>query len=377
MARLQALRARMGQAQDDLGFLEATLGGAGRALSTGRGAAAPRARPPAGDAAIRAPLEAWDDPALLAGRGCGPDDLEGLAGPFDALGRPIAAGRFLALFGTRPLCRSLGRLAGAAPGTLLAEAGGFDGAATRLGALACLALAAEGPYGVVLRDRAVRTALSEAAIEATLEVAGEVAEQVPPAHILYRRVAGRRGEDAPFVGSPSPMARHWVGAALRQAGQVAPLPEIPPWLPVPAEPALDPTDPASLVDAALERTAPEAERTPWGRVEVLPQRTAIQRLLAAGGRTQVELCAAALACRRPAFDGAIAAVLRETYKTFRAEAMELLRLDEELGALEDRPTIEAGVRASAADFAVVACRARMDAAREACLERLAAITELG
>jgi hypothetical protein len=173
------------------------------------------------------------------------------------------------------------------------------------------------------------------------------------------------------------MARHWVGAALRQAGQVAPLPEIPPWLPVPAEPALDPTDPASLVDAALERTAPEAERTPWGRVEVLPQRTAIQRLLAAGGRTQVELCAAALACRRPAFDGAIAAVLRETYKTFRAEAMELLRLDEELGALEDRPTIEAGVRASAADFAVVACRARMDAAREACLERLAAITELG
>jgi hypothetical protein len=131
------------------------------------------------------------------------------------------------------------------------------------------------------------------------------------------------------------------------------------------------------VDAALERTAPQLERTPWGRVDVRAQRAAIQRLMTAGGRAQVELCAAALACRRVALDGALVATLRTAYKAFRAEAVELLRLDEELRELQDRPTSEAGARASGADFAIVACRARMHTAREACLDRLAAITELG
>ncbi|MFH1464439.1 MAG: hypothetical protein ABIO70_08630 [Pseudomonadota bacterium] len=376
-ARMRALRARLGQVHDELDHLEAALTDVARAHSTGRGAAAWRAGTASGDAALRAPLEAWDDPALLTGRGCGPEDLEDLAGPFDGLGRPIAAARFTARLGARPVSRSIARLVGSAPGTLLPEAGGYDGAAARLGALATLALAAEGPYGTMLRDRAVRTALSEAAVEATLEVAGDIAEQVPPAHILYRRVAGRPAGGTPPEQGPSPLARHWVGAALREAGQVMPLPEVPPWLPPPEEPAVDPLDPASLVDAALERTAPQAERTPWGRVDVRPQRAAIQRLLAAGGRVQVELCAAALACRRANFDGAIAATLRETYKAFRAEAVELLRLDEELAPLQGRPAAEAGVRASKADFDIVASRTRMDAAREACIERLAAITELG
>ncbi len=354
----------------------ATLDAARSELQRGGQELAKRAQPssqPMGDALFRSPLEAWEDASLVAGRSCGVDELQDLAGPYDALGRPMAVGAFAQQHATTPLGRSLARLCATAPGTLMPDAGGLAGATARLGALAALGLAADGLQHGSLKDRALRTALAQAAVEITLLAAGEVARSVPPAHSLYTRITGRRPEGEPPQRAPSATARHWLIPALRKAGQLAPLPLVRRWTSPPVAPAFDPDDPLSVVDAALRGGRADAERL----VDASPLLTSIEALLAAGGRAQVELCAAALACRRPAFDGLIGASLKRAYRAFRAVALELLKAREVLSAAHLQPLGPLEQPILQANDELERLRERMRTSRERCLAELAAITELG
>jgi hypothetical protein len=356
----------------------ATLAEARSELARGSSELARRGRDepqPMGDALFRCPLEAWEDASLVAGRGCGVDERQDLAGPYDALGRPMAVGAFAQERATTPLGRSLARLCATAPGTLMPTPGGLAGAAARLGALAALGMAADGLGRGSMRDRALRTALAQAAVELTLLAAGEVARSVPPAHSLYARITGQRPTGAPPPGEASAAARHWLIPALRAAGQLAPLPRVRRWRPPPLPPILDPDDPLSVVDAALRggRADGESERL----VDTTPLLGSIEAMLAAGGRAQVELCAAALACRRPAFDGAIASSLRRAYRSFRAVALELLQAKEVLGAAHQQPLENLEGPILRANHELERLRERMEITRQRCLLELAAITELG
>ena len=354
-----------------------TLAAAQSELERGsREIAARQTRPgqPLGDALFRAPLEAWEDASLVAGRGCGMDERQDLAGPYDALGRPMAVGAFAQDQATTPIGRSLARLCAMAPGTLMPECGGLAGAAARLGSLAVLGMAADGFHQGSLRDRALRTALAQAALELTLISAGDVAESVPPAHTLYARITGQRPAGSAPERSPGPVALHWMVPALRKVGQLAPLPIVRRWSPPPPLPALDPDDPLSVVDAALRSDSPGADEQ---TTNLEPLLQSIDALLAAGGRAQVELCTAALASRRQAFDGPIATALRRAYRSFRAAALELLEARQVLDRAHGQPLATLEGHILRANDELEHLRDRMEAAREACLAQLAVISELG
>ena len=329
---------------------------------------------PLGDAQFHSPLEAWEDASLVAGRGCGIDERQDLAGPYDALGRPMAVGAFAQHHATTPLGRSLARLCATAPGTLMPAAGGLAGAAARLGSLTVLGMAADGLQHGSLRDRAVRTALAQAALELTLIAAGDVAESVPPAHRLYRRITGQRPGQAPPPGRPGPAARHWVMPALRRAGQLAALPRVRRWSPPPPPPVLDPDDPMSVVDAALRSASPDGDHQ---QADLTPLLQSIDALLAAGGRAQVELCTAALASRRPAFDGMIASTLQQAYRAFRTAALELVRARQVLGEAHLQAVSPFESQFLQANDELERLRESMNAARERCVATLAHISELG
>ena len=329
---------------------------------------------PVGDALFRAPLEAWEDASLVAGRGCGMDERQDLAGPYDPLGRPMAVGAFCQARATTPIGRSLARLCASPPGALMPESGGLAGAAARIGSLAVLGMAAEGFHQGSLRDRALRTALASAALELTLVSAGDVAESVPPAHTLYARITGQRPAGGAPDRAPGHVARHWVVPALRAVGQAAPLPVVRRWSPPPPSPTLDPDDPMSVVDFALRSDTPgQAERI----AELGPLLGSIEALLAAGGRAQVELCSAALASRRPAFDGVIATALRRAYRAFRGVALELLEARAVLAQAHQQPVALHLDDILSTNSQIDLLRDRMDAARERCLAELAVICELG
>ncbi len=329
---------------------------------------------PLGDALFRVPLEAWEDASLVAGRGCGVDERQDLAGPYDALGRPMAVGAFAQGLATTPLGRSLARLCAAAPGTLMPERGGLAGAAARMGSLAVLGMSADGLHHGSIRDRAVRTALAQAALDLTLLAAGSVAESVPPTHTLYARIAGSTPRRAAIERKPGPVARHWAVPALSHVGQLAALPAVLRWSPPPPTPELDPGDPVSVVDAALRAASPSPSEL---HADLTPLLRSIDALLAAGGRAQVELCTAALASRRSAFDDLITASLRRAYQQFRAAALELLQAREVLSQAHQQPLAGFGDHLLHANRELEQLRERMDQARQRCLEDLAAISELG
>ncbi len=370
LARLQEHRSRGELPPDRLEAARSELARATRSLAA-QGATRPQ---PRGDALFLVPLEAWEDASLVAGRGCDVDQLQDRTGPYDALGRPMAVGVFAQQRAATPLGRSLARLCATAPGTLMPDAGGLTGAAARVGSIAVLGLAADGLHRATLRDRALRIALAQAALEIVLLAAGDVAESVPPAHTLYTRITGRR-LTGPQPGEPGPVARHWVIPALRHVGQLAPLPTVLRWSPPPPTPVLDPTDPLSVIDAALRGHSGDEPQERWAELD--PLLRSVDALLAAGGRAQVELATAALASRRPAFDGPITACLRRAYKAFQAVARELLTarivLSEAQG--QDLDPLEAHILQ--ANDELERLRDRMDQARERCLAELAAITELG
>lgn len=371
LARLQDHRSRGELPPARLAAARSELERATRHLAT-RGAARPQ---PVGDALFLTPLEAWEDASLVAGRGCDIDTLQDLAGPYDALGRPMAVGAFAQQRATTPLGRSLARLCATAPGTLMPSAGGLAGAAARVGSLAVLSLAAEGLHRATLKDRALRCALSQAALEIVLLAAGDVAESVPPAHTLYARITGKRSKAAMPAVEPGSVARHWVIPALRSVGQVAPLPVVLRWSPPPPPPVLDPDDPLSVVDAALRGISMDSPQEQWADVQ--PLLHSVDALLAAGGRAQVELAVAALACRRPAFDGPISACLRRAYRAFQAAARELLQAGDVLGKTLGQPLGPLEPHILQANDELERLRERMHLARERCLADLAAITELG
>jgi len=329
---------------------------------------------PLGDSQFQAPMDAWEDASLVAGRGCSIEERQDLAGPYDALGRPMAVGAFVQRRATTPLGRSISRLCAAAPGTLTPGAGGLAGASARIGALAVLGMAADGLHHGSLRDRATRTALSQAALELTLMSAGDTAESVPPAHTLYRRITKQRPRgDAP-TQPPGPTARHWMVPALREVGQLASFPVVRRWSPPPPLPVVDLDDPVSVVDAALRSDGMDgAERV----ADLSPLLSSIDALLAAGGRAQVELCTAALASRRAAFDGTIAAALRDAYRRFRAAALELLRAREVLDRAHLQPLGSFEDHLLRSNDELDGLRRRMIEAREDCISTLAHIGELG
>jgi hypothetical protein len=369
IARLQDLRRQGGLAPAPLETAPTARERAGDG-STARGGA----RPGIGDALFEAALEAWEDASLIAGRGCGIDDLQQLAGPYDALGRPMAAGAFAQGLASSPLGRSLSRLCATATGSLMPPAQGLTLAAARLGALAVLSQASDGLQRGAVRDRAMRIALAQAALELVLLAAGEVAQSVPPAHTLYRRLTGAAPGELPPDRPPGPEARHWVLPALCQVGQVLPLPTLRRWRALPPAPRLDPADPIAVVDAALGGSAADAQRARG--VDIQPLLHSIDALLAAGGRVQVELATAALASRRPAFDGMTAAALRRCYRAFRAVALELLEAQSVLRLAQWGPR-EIEEHLLQANDELAALRQRMHDARERCLADLAVITELG
>jgi hypothetical protein len=337
-----------------------------------RGLARPQ---PVGDALFLTPLEAWEDASLVAGRGCDIEQLQDLAGPYDALGRPMAVGAFAQQRATTPLGRSLARLCAAAPGTLMPAVGGLAGAAARVGSLAVLGLAAEGLHRATIRDRALRSALSQAALEIVLLAAGDVAESVPPAHTLYTRITGERARASARELEPGPVARHWVVPALRSVGQVVALPRVLRWSPPPPPLVLDPDDPVSVVDAALRGISLDSPQDRW--VDAGPLLHSIDALLAAGGRAQVELATAALASRRPAFDDRIGASLWRAYKAFQAAARALLEARGVLAQADGQPLEPLEPHMLQANQELERLRQRMDRARERCLADLAAISELG
>jgi hypothetical protein len=366
LAKLRELRSAGELATATLARVGEDVAGALPAATT----APPR---PVGDALFVSPMEAWGDASTVAGRGCGVDDLQRLAGPYDALGRPMAVGTFAADRATTPAGRSLARLCSAAPGTLMPAGSGLAGAAARIGALASLALAAEGLHRGGLRDRAAHIANNQAALELVLRVAGDVAESVPPAHRLYARVTGQGVRGPPPTAEPSPEARHWILPALCAVGQVLPLPDVLRWSPPPPAPVLDPDDPMSVVDTALLGGASGGVAA----ADLSPLLRSIEALLAAGGRAQVELCAAALACRRPAFDGMIDACLRRAYRAFRAAALELLAAQRVLGEAHQQVVAPFPPQLLQANDELERLRDRMVRAREACLLGLTATCELG
>jgi len=384
-ARLRIMRERGLLSEAALQQADAALSQARSVGPAGPDAARSMAGRVEGDALFRSPMEAWHDPALLGGRGCSVEELQGLAGPLDGLGRPMLAGAQIARRARSPLSRSLGRLCAAAPGTILPESSGYLAAASRLASLASLALAAEGLHGAALRDRAVHVALEERALEATVAVAGELSETAPPAHRLYRRVVGEAPPLPPGLpplalgqAPPSDLARRWVTPALSELGQRSPLPAVAPWSPPPPPPIVDASDPASLVDAALRATAPGPELEVEPRVSLAllePLVASIDRLVAAGGRAQVELAAAGVACRRPRQHDAIIELLQSGYRSFRATALKLLSLRAALVGQVGRelPAAEPELEAIAASLPVL--RAELDHTRDQVLARLTASVE--
>ncbi len=377
LALLRALRQRGFLSPEALAAVERALGVGAKALSSGGGPATPRDASPKGDALFRTPMEAWYDPALVAGRGCGPDDLQSLAGPFDPLGRPIAAGRFATQLCSTPMGRSLTRLCAKAPGTLMAERGRLAAAAARMASIASLGLAAEGLGGGTVRDRAVRIGLSDAAMELVLSVSGRWAETVPPAHTIYTRATGQAPKGRPPDEGPTARAAHWLAAGLRRAGQVAPLPPVAAWVEPPTVERLPDDDPMAIVDALIARSTPGDDSLPASQVELRPQLAGVDSLLAAGGRAQLELAAAALACRRPAFDALIAATLRHAYRGFRGVARSLVSLRSSLEALHGQPLAPNRDRVEAGSQAIADARHRMETLRTRALETLATISERG
>ncbi len=377
LALLHALRKQGRLPTETLEEVDRVLSTAAKALSTGGGPSTPRGSAPRGDALFRTPMESWYDPKLMAGRGCSPEDLQGLAGPFDPLGRPIAVGHFAAPLCATPMARSLARLCSSAPGTLMAQRGGLTAAAARLATLASLGMAADGLGGGTVRDRALRIALSDAAMELALQVSGSHAETVPPAHTVYGKATGSAPRGKPPEPPPAPQTARWVGAALRHAGQVAPLPPVAAWIAPPAPTGLPQDDPMSIVDAIIARTTPGDGSLPADRAELRPQLAGIDTLLAAGGRAQLELAAAALASRRPAFDPLIASTLRRAYRGFRDVARRLAALRVQLDNLQGEPLAPNRSQIVRGSRTIGQARQQMDQLRDRALSTLATLCERG
>ncbi len=345
------------------------------------GAPAPDTIPaPVGDAVFRTPLQACHNPALLAGRELSPEALADLAGAQDPLGRPMAVGAFVERQAHGTMARSLARLCATVPGTLNPEVAGYCGAVARSATLASLALAAEGRLEGALRDRATHVALDEVALETVLDAAGDISQTVPPAPALYSRLTGQPQACELPRWRASETGREWLLPALARASQAAPYPIPPVFVPPTPQRIFDEDDPADMVDAALLELT--GALPPPGPILLTSQHVrglldGIDALLAAGGRTQVELAAASLASDRPAFRAQSYAALQQAFQDCRQVAMELLDLRRELLEALDRPLHEVEEGIHALDQALRAIPRRLDAARQDCFAMLAAITERG
>lgn len=307
------------------------------------------------DEAFQTPLEACRDLQLIAGRSLTPEDLADLPGSLDPIGRPVEVGRYIARHGQSPLARSLGRLLGALPGSLLPEVMGGSAAVARLSTLATLAQAADGWEDASVRDRAIRTALDVDALERVLDVAGDISETVPPGPTLFSRLHGRQPVvEVPAV-APSPLAVRWWIPALERVGQYADPPVPGGFHPPPRPPDDDPDDPVLAVDALLYRLTapPDSDPTAWCVTEesLAGLHAGLQEILATGGRMQVELAAAAEAITRPEVEPEIHAILTRAYRACREVARTVVPCQAVLDPLIGAPVPEA-----LADLEVVEAR---------------------
>ncbi|MBN1336754.1 MAG: hypothetical protein JXB39_12420 [Deltaproteobacteria bacterium] len=325
---------------------------------------------PSGDARFRSPLAAWGDPALLAGRPIGPEDLVDLAGPLDPLARPSLAAAFLSEQADDPLARAIARVVAVPPGALVAGSGSAAGQSALLAALAVLALACGPPEQAAVRDRAVELALDEDALEAILSGAGDLTRSVPSAYTLVGHHVRATGEPGP-VPPLGVAARRWLVPALARAGRVAPVPEPPHWeFPHHEEPG-DSSDPAVRVDRLLAEGAPAV----LVAEAIAPFVEAIDALLAAGGRAQVEVAAAAVAGCTPGREAEAIRICKAFSRDSREMAGALLDVRKGLvGAAGGREATKAGARAATA---LDRPRDALVSARTRALEDLAALADPG
>jgi len=332
-----------------------------------------------GDARYMAVEMALSDPRRLARQGLDPESLIDRTGAQDPIGRPTAMGRFLGTHAEGLLARSVARLLGRAMSSLAPEAGGHAGAVARLSGLAVSTEALEG--GGARTDRAVQIALLHDAWPEAIGVARQLGIESLRAPLVFDGIlALRKLPPPPPDPGHRPRPWHLDLAALTTAVPPGPVPVVPRLDLAPAPPAAELTEALAeelaAVDAILARFTGGADPADLpidpviSRDQLIPVLKAVDQLLSALGRTQVEAAAAAGAAYR-IHHAPLRPVLEELDRHLRSLARQTVNVARKLQRFEGAPLLAVRGQPEAQAARLTTCVTRFLELRTSCLEQLA------